>query len=200
LESSFDGAVIWDWIALLGNEVKYDEVLWPRRFPCSRAIPLYISWLACKRIHQGQCSLLCTQFISSSGPAACMLCNMPVLMGCKIEQKSVVIFVFLPPNADLISYLWFGYGIFVSECNALLYFCFWVYYIQQGQNCIVEYLSILNPAYALIVYSSSVSCCVLVPRCVVLVAAEYFPSRVLDQFFLKAATRHLRLVCNRAGT
>lgn len=47
-----------------------------------------------------------------------MLCNMPVLMGCKIEQKSVVIFVFLPPNADLISYLWFGYGIFVSECNA----------------------------------------------------------------------------------
>lgn len=199
MESSFDGAVIWDWIALLGNEVKYDEVLWPRRFPCSRAIPLYISWLACKRIHQGQCSLLCTQFISSSGPAACMLCNMPVLMGCKIEQKCVVIFVFLPPNADLISYLWFGYGIFVSECNALLYFLF-LGLLHSTRSELYRRIPVhTNPAYALIVYSS-VSCCVLVPRCVVLVAAEYFPSRVLDRFFLKAATRHLRLVCNRAGT
>ena len=59
LESAFSG-VIWDWIAPLGsnlasvynqgNEVNYDEVLWPYRFPCSRTLTPYISWLGLDKI------------------------------------------------------------------------------------------------------------------------------------------------------
>lgn len=77
LESAFSG-VIWDWIAPLGsnlasvynqgNEVNYNEVLWPYRFPCSRTITPYIShgWLVNPSSRSVESAP--TQFISSSEP------------------------------------------------------------------------------------------------------------------------------------